>query len=142
MPLGCLQGGYLVIYDSGEVFFATSSMDAISLHSYCMQRSVYTLLHAAISLHIFTKQLLCSKELLAGQDHPSSASRSATCGIDAISLLRILVYPGGNPGENLKSISQRCYLREVAFEWELTEETISLPLGCLQGVCLVIHDSG
>ena len=32
--------------------------------------------------------------------------------------------PGGNPGANLKSISQRCYLFEVAFVWELTKETI------------------
>ena len=42
-------------------------------------------------------------------------------------------HPGGNPGGNPKSISHRCYLREVAFEWDLTEETIFLPLGCLQG---------
>ena len=41
--------------------------------------------------------------------------------------------PGGNPVANIKSISHRCYLREVAFEWELTKETIYLPLGCLQG---------
>jgi hypothetical protein len=34
---------------------------------------------------------------------------------------------------NPKSISYRCSLREVAFERELTEETIYLPLGCLQG---------
>ena len=38
--------------------------------------------------------------------------------------------PGGNPGANLESISCRCYVREVAFEWELTKETIYLPLGC------------
>ena len=44
-----------------------------------------------------------------------------------------LLHPGGNPGPNLKSISHRCYLREVAFVWELTKETIVLPLGCLQG---------
>ena len=43
-----------------------------------------------------------------------------------------LPYGGGNPGANLKSISHRFYLLEVAFEWELTKETISLPLGCLQ----------
>ena len=44
---------------------------------------------------------------------------------------------GGNPGANLKSISHRCYHREVAFEWELTEETIYLSLGCLRGrVCV------
>ena len=42
-------------------------------------------------------------------------------------------HPGGNPGANLKSISHRCYLREVAFEWKLTKETTYLPLGCLQG---------
>ena len=42
-------------------------------------------------------------------------------------------HPGGNPGENLRSTSHRCYLREVACEWELTKETIYLPLGCLQG---------
>jgi hypothetical protein len=44
-------------------------------------------------------------------------------------------HPGGNPGANLKLDSHRCYLREVAFEWELTKETIYLPLGYLQGGC-------
>ena len=34
---------------------------------------------------------------------------------------------------NFKSISHRCHLFEVAFVWELTKETIHLPLGCLQG---------
>ena len=34
---------------------------------------------------------------------------------------------------NIKSISHRCYLFEVAFVCELTKETIHLPLGCLQG---------
>ena len=34
---------------------------------------------------------------------------------------------------NLKSISHRCQLFDVAFVWELTKETIHLPLGCLQG---------
>ena len=43
------------------------------------------------------------------------------------------LHPGGNPGTNLKSISHRYFLREVAFEWELTSETIYLPQGCLQG---------
>ena len=32
-----------------------------------------------------------------------------------------------NQGANLKSISHRCYLREVAYEWELTKATIYLP---------------
>ena len=41
--------------------------------------------------------------------------------------------PGGNPGASLKSISHRCHPILVAFVWELIEETITLPLGCLQG---------
>ena len=44
-------------------------------------------------------------------------------------------HPGGNPGANLKSISHKCHPIMVAFVWELTEETIDLPLGCLQGGC-------
>ena len=43
------------------------------------------------------------------------------------------VHPGGNPGANLKSISDRCHLILVAFVWQLTKETIELPMGCLQG---------
>jgi len=42
-------------------------------------------------------------------------------------------HPGGELRANLKSISHRCHLEEVAFVWELTKETIHLPLGCLQG---------
>ena len=34
-----------------------------------------------------------------------------------------------NPGANLKSISHRCHPILVAFVWELTRETIDLPLG-------------
>ena len=41
-------------------------------------------------------------------------------------------HPGGDPGANFKTISKRCYFFEVAFVWELTKETIVLPLGCLQ----------
>ena len=42
-------------------------------------------------------------------------------------------HPGGNPGADLKSISHRCHPIMVAFVWELTKETVDLPLGCLQG---------
>ena len=49
-------------------------------------------------------------------------------------------HPGGNPGANLMYISHRCYLREVAFEWELTNETFNLPLACLQGGPENSHD--
>ena len=34
---------------------------------------------------------------------------------------------------HLESISHRCHLIEVAFVWDLTKETIHLPLGCIQG---------
>ena len=43
------------------------------------------------------------------------------------------VYPAGNPGANTKSISYGCHRIMVAFVLELAEETIYLPLGCLQG---------
>ena len=46
-----------------------------------------------------------------------------------------LSHPGVELRANLKSISHRCYLREVVFESDLTKETIHLPLSCLQG-CL------
>ena len=47
--------------------------------------------------------------------------------------VQVITHPGGNPRANLKSISHRCYLFEVAFVRELTKETIHLPLSCLQG---------
>jgi len=53
----------------------------------------------------------------------------------------VSLYPGGNPGANLKSIPHRYYLREVAFEWELNKETIYLPLGCLKGGYLEFRDA-
>jgi len=46
---------------------------------------------------------------------------------------KAMIHPAGNPGANLESISHRCCLFEIAFVWELTKETIVLPLGCLQG---------
>ena len=43
-----------------------------------------------------------------------------------------LNHPRVESKANLKSISHRCHLFEVAFAWELTEEIIHLPPGCLQ----------
>ena len=43
------------------------------------------------------------------------------------------IHPGIELRANLKSISNRCHIFEVVFAWELTKETIHLPLGCLQG---------
>jgi len=38
-------------------------------------------------------------------------------------------------------MSHRCHLFEMAFVWELTKETIHLPLGCLQGGYPIPFDS-
>ena len=43
-----------------------------------------------------------------------------------------ICHPGGNPGANPKSVSHRCHPILVACVWQLTNETINLPLGCLQ----------
>ena len=43
-----------------------------------------------------------------------------------------LIYHGVDLRANLKSISHRCHFFDVAFVWELTKETIHLPVGCLQ----------
>ena len=45
------------------------------------------------------------------------------------------VHPKVELRANLKSISHRCHLFDVAFVWVLTRETICLPPGCLQGGC-------
>ena len=46
---------------------------------------------------------------------------------------RVSIRPGGNLATIFQSISHRCYLQEVAFEWKVSKATIYLPLGCLQG---------
>ena len=56
--------------------------------------------------------------------------------------ITLIFRPGGNPGVNIKSISHRYYLREVALQRELTKETIYLPLGCLQGSTPVMPYGG
>ena len=42
-------------------------------------------------------------------------------------------HPGGNPGVNRESISHRRHPILVAFLWDLTKETINLPLGSPRG---------
>ena len=71
-----------------------------------------------------------------GQPPQPDPSRSATVSRRArspASTLTALRQPGVELRANLKSISHRCQLFEVAFVWELTKETIHLPLGCLKG---------
>ena len=62
-----------------------------------------------------------------------NSKHQSACRVDGNVQFGIPSHPGGNPGANIKSISHRCYLFEVAFVWELTKETIRLPLGCIQG---------
>ena len=40
-----------------------------------------------------------------------------------------VLHPGVELRADLKSMSHRCHLFEVAFVWELTKEAIHLPLG-------------
>jgi len=60
----------------------------------------------------------------------SSAVALATSTISEFTTKKWVIanHPGGNPGANIKSISHRYYLRDVAFEWELTKQTVYLPL--------------
>ena len=73
--------------------------------------------------------LQCHSHIMTrtARHHAKTKNKRGRRGSDA------LHHAGGNPGANVKSISRRCYLREEACEWELTSETIYLPLGCLQG---------
>ena len=81
-----------------------------------------------ISGHAVPPRMCCSSALEPA--HPAISRLQATPPRICISSA---LHPGCNPGANLKSISGRCFIREVAFEWGLTEETIDLPLVCLQG---------
>ena len=59
--------------------------------------------------------------------------RGRTLAGDATLLCSTLHHPRVESRANLKSISHRFHLFELAFVWELTKETINLLLGCLQG---------
>jgi len=73
--------------------------------------------------------------------HNWDSEEPLPCPMEAVGKLKVWIlgsiryqhHPEGNPGANLKSISHRCFPILVAFEWELTKETIDLPMGCLQG---------
>ena len=67
------------------------------------------------------------------RDHMRRMRRLMCCAMRVRMPLVRHSHPRGNPGANLESIFHRSYLRKVAFEWELTQQTIYLPLGCLQG---------
>ena len=53
--------------------------------------------------------------------------------LELMDQIKVGNHPGVDLRANLESISHRCHLFGVEFVWELTKETIHLPLGCLQG---------
>ena len=73
------------------------------------------------------------KTCLVQSRETSNYSRCARTDKGVSALGQVSNHPGVELRANLKSISHRCHLFEVAFVWELTKETIHLPLGCLQG---------
>jgi len=82
----------------------------------------------------FVRPLLFGQGLSRSKRGSFRFTLSTTSGGDQRKTARLLGnHPGGNPGANLKSISHRCHPILVAFVWELTKETIYLPLGCIQG---------
>ena len=70
--------------------------------------------------------------LTKGARFPSKANGAELVRWSLLRRFEVNNHPGGNPGENVKSTTHRCHPILVAFVWELTKETINLPLGCLQ----------
>ena len=85
-----------------------------------------------LSFYILLTDLLTDLPVL-----PSPAITGFTFGVKADLCSRLhrdlALHSEDDPGEILKSIALRCYFLAVAFVWELTEETMNWPLGCLQG---------
>ena len=77
----------------------------------------------------------CSSPPLSGAAFADAAAATSRSGVKLAQQNRLNLQPRpvGDPEANLESISHRCYLREAALEWELTKETIDLPLSCLEG---------
>ena len=67
----------------------------------------------------------------AGEEVGEEVEEEESVADEEAAVVKVTTQPRGK--SYLESISHRCYLFEVAFVWELTKETISLPLGCLQG---------
>jgi len=66
----------------------------------------------------------------AGEEVGEEVEEEESVADEEPAVVKVTTQPRGK--SYLESISHRCYLFEVAFVWELTKETISLPLGCLQ----------
>ena len=93
--------------------------------------------HAGTTQHkhwIFTADKLAELRAESNRSAAAAVKRNAGASPDPCILP---IHPGGNPEENLKSISHRCHPILVAFVGQLTKEAIELPLGCLQGGCIL-----
>ena len=67
------------------------------------------------------------------QTLPCGGNPRVAAGFTHYSQNGMLGHPGVELRANLKLISHRCHLFEMALVRDLTKETIHLPLGCLQG---------
>ena len=95
--------------------------------------AAFSLGNVADALPFLERALRLEPERAAARGNVAAALGKLAADVDSRSPFSTLIHPGGNPGANLKSISHRCNLFEVVFVWEWTNETIVLPLGCLQG---------
>jgi len=96
-------------------------------------------------LSTFADNAVNFRQVLSTTTLKPSCSGDNACGTRTVTENKYLLTPGNSndarlrsvldPGvvlrANLKSISHRCHLLEVAFVRELTKETIHLPLVCL-----------
>ena len=93
-----------------------------------MYMCIYVYVYAYTCMYIYTHVYM---HKYGG--HPDARARDAAHGVTPNP------HPAVGLRANLESISYRCRLFEVAFVWELTKETIRMPLGCLQGGLIVQH---
>jgi len=68
---------------------------------------------------------------IEGDADPLAPSHSGS--VEAGTVTASVTHPGVESRANRRSISHRYHLFEVALVWDLTQEIINLPLGCLQG---------
>jgi hypothetical protein len=86
-----------------------------------------------IACRVKAEPLLCRVNFLSEIQRCSSLHAAGGQPAISFNLVSVLIHPRVELRANFKLISHRCLFFEVEFVWELTPETIHLPLGCLQG---------
>ena len=142
MALGSLQGG------SGAVVIAwpwdtktwqqvcsvrrtPDSPHAIEVRTYLsIYLSIYQSIYLYVCICLSILRTVPSSSCPTQDSRPGLASSALCC-----------LHPGAKVRANIKSISNRCNLFEVAFVWKLTKASIQLPLCCLQGGSEARHAS-